>query len=170
MPTDYSLFAMTYQLILFSLVIFTLNSYASQLAQADYVLVKKSDRTLSLFSNDQLIKSYQISLGKNPIGAKIQRGDRKTPEGLYQIDFKNRQSKYHLSLHITYPNKRDKARSLERNLNPGGNIYIHGLPNKNNAALLIGSDWTNGCIAVSNKAIQDIAKYVPDGTPIQITP
>ncbi|EDM67730.1 lipoprotein, putative [Moritella sp. PE36] len=162
---------MALPLALFLLVILSLNSYASQLLQADYVLVKKSDRTLFLFRNNQLIKSYRISLGKNPIGAKTQRGDKKTPEGLYNIDFKNRQSKYHLSLHITYPNKRDKERSFERNLNPGDSIYIHGLPNKNkNAGLLIGSDWTNGCIAVSNNAIRDIAKYVPDGTPIQITP
>ncbi|GIC76971.1 murein L,D-transpeptidase family protein [Moritella sp. F3] len=158
-------------LFLSTFVIFSLNSHASLQLQADYILVNKSARTLLLLKDNQIIKSYPISLGKNPIGAKTQRGDKKTPEGIYNIDFKNRQSKFHLSLHINYPNQFDKQRSGKDNLDPGGSIYIHGLPNKNrNAGLLIGSDWTNGCIAVSNKEIRDIAKYVPNGTPIEITP
>jgi murein L,D-transpeptidase YafK len=159
---------------LFVLVIFIITShatYASPITLADYVLVQKSARKLFLLNNNMVIKSYDISLGRKPIGHKIKKGDRKTPEGLYTIDFRNRKSKYHLSLHITYPNEQDKARSKELNVNPGGSIYIHGLPNKKrNPSYLIGSDWTYGCIAVSNKQIRDIASYVPDGTPIHIKP
>ncbi|PKH06024.1 murein L,D-transpeptidase family protein [Moritella sp. Urea-trap-13] len=158
-------------LFLSTLLTYSLNGDASLQIQADYVLVNKSARTLLLLKDNQIIKSYLISLGKNPVGAKTQRGDKKTPEGIYNIDFKNRKSKFHLSLHINYPNKFDKQRSFKDSLDPGGSIYIHGLPNKKlNAGLLIGSDWTNGCIAVSNKEIRDIARYVPDGTPIEITP
>ncbi|ELR65493.1 ErfK/YbiS/YcfS/YnhG family protein [Photobacterium marinum] len=138
---------------------------------ADYVLVKKAERKLFLIKNNQIFKEYNISLGKQPVGHKFKRGDYRTPEGVYEIDFRNRQSKFHLSLHINYPNQQDIERARMLGVDPGGDIFIHGLPNGKNKPLLYkGVDWTRGCIAVNNPQIREIAQFVPDGTPIQISP
>ncbi|MGD1527126.1 L,D-transpeptidase family protein [Vibrio owensii] len=137
--------------------------------KADFVLVQKSSRMLFVLKGNSIIEQFRISLGKNPIGHKIKRGDNRTPEGIYTIDFRNPQSKFHYSLHINYPNKADKAKAQQRGLNPGGDIYIHGLPNgKNFPQLYQGVDWTNGCIGLNNLQIMKLAELVPDGTPIQI--
>ena len=139
---------------------------------ADSVLVDKSDRKMWLIKDGQRYKEYRISLGDNPIGHKQQEGDERTPEGRYIIDYRNPQSSYHLSLHITYPNDEDKRRARERGVSPGGDIFIHGLPN-GYGALAAGAkylDWTDGCIAVTNKEIEEIWSLVKNGTPIQINP
>jgi len=138
---------------------------------ADLVLVKKSERKMFLIKNNKIFREYPISLGKQPVGHKQQRGDYRTPEGLYTIDFRNRKSRFHLSLHINYPNEQDKLSAKQLGVNPGGNIFIHGLPNGKNKPLLYkGVDWTRGCIAVNNPQIREISQYVADGTPIRITP
>ncbi|UXI00093.1 murein L,D-transpeptidase family protein [Photobacterium sp. TY1-4] len=143
----------------------------SSLPAVDMVLVKKAERKLFLIKNNQIFKEYSISLGKRPVGHKQSQGDYRTPEGLYTIDFRNRNSKYHLSLHIDYPNDQDKRRANQQGVNPGGDIFIHGLPNGKNLPLLYqGVDWTRGCIAVNNSQIREIASYVADGTPIRIHP
>ncbi|MCW8329768.1 L,D-transpeptidase family protein [Photobacterium sp. SDRW27] len=124
-----------------------------------------------LIRNNQIFREYPISLGKQPVGHKQQRGDYRTPEGLYTIDFRNRKSRFHLSLHINYPNEQDVRNAKRLGVNPGGDIFIHGLPNGKNKPLLYqGVDWTRGCIAVNNPQIREIAMYVADGTPIRIAP
>lgn len=117
-----------------------------------------------------MLKTYTISLGKNPDGAKEMEGDKKTPEGSYKIEFKNPNSKYHLSLRISYPNDLDKSKAESIGVEPGSDIMIHGLPN--NMGLLedyyLTNDWTDGCIAVSNNEIEEIWRVVDVGTPITI--
>lgn len=143
----------------------------SALPIADLVLVKKAERKLFLIKDNQVLKEYPISLGKRPVGHKQYQGDYRTPEGLYTIDFRNRNSKFHLSLHIDYPNEQDRDRARQQGVNPGGDIFIHGLPNGKNMPLVYqGVDWTRGCIAVNNNQIREIASYVVDGTPIRIHP
>ncbi|GAB3524260.1 L,D-transpeptidase family protein [Photobacterium alginatilyticum] len=138
---------------------------------ADLVLVKKAERKMFLIKNDTVFREYTISLGKQPVGHKQKRGDNRTPEGLYTLDFRNRQSKFHLSLHIDYPNQQDRLKAQQLGVDPGGDIFIHGLPNGKNMPLVYeGVDWTRGCIAVNNPQIREIAQYVSDGTPIQIAP
>jgi murein L,D-transpeptidase YafK len=139
--------------------------------KASRILVDKSERTLVLFSSGRPIRSYPVSLGLNPVGHKRYEGDKRTPEGIYLIDFKNPNSAYHLSLQISYPNERDMRTARERGWDPGGQIMIHGLP----AGLIKASakydyDWTDGCIAVSNAAIEEIWRLVDEGTLIEITP
>jgi murein L,D-transpeptidase YafK len=95
----------------------------------DQIVVEKSARRLSIFRSGQKLKSYRIALGRNPIGAKEQEGDLKTPEGIYQIDSCNPQSSFHLALHISYPSEEDNARAAERGVPAGCDIMIHGLPN-----------------------------------------
>ena len=144
---------------------------AAEGAKASRILVDKSDRRLSLYDGSERLRSYKIALGGNPRGHKRFEGDRRTPEGIYLIDGKNPNSAYHLSLHISYPNERDRQRAAERGLDPGGQIMIHGMPTgliKTSAKYE--TDWTDGCIAVSNAAIEEIWKLVDEGTLIEIRP
>ncbi len=140
--------------------------------KADRIEVHKSLRRLDLMWQGKRIRSYRMSLGGNPLGHKQQEGDSRTPEGDYRIDWRNPRSKFHLSLHISYPDKRDRANAAKRGVSAGGDIMIHGLPNgwENAGPALAGVDWTDGCIAVDNWAIKEIWDAVPDGTPISILP
>lgn len=139
---------------------------------ASRILIEKSARRLTLFSKDNLTRSYRIALGGNPTGPKERIGDKKTPEGTYIIDARNKDSRYHLALHISYPNEKDKQRARALGVSPGGNIMIHGLKN---GFSWVGDfhrkvDWTEGCIAVTNEEIEEIARLVPDGTIVEIRP
>ncbi len=141
-------------------------------AAVDTVLVEKAARRLTLFSGGRAIRTYSIALGSQPVGPKIQEGDDRTPEGSYVIDGHNYNSAYHLSLHLSYPNTFDRARARALRVDPGGDIMIHGLPNGSG---WVGpahreGDWTRGCIAVTDSEIEEIARLVPDGTPVEIKP
>ena len=141
-------------------------------AQADKVLIQKSARRLTLLRNGKPLRSYHVSLGPNPKGAKEREGDERTPEGVYTIDSRNAYSKYHLALHVSYPNAADRARARRLHVRPGGEIMIHGTPNRWRGLRLVfeHTDWTAGCIAVSDKEIEEIWKLVPNGTVVEIRP
>ena len=139
---------------------------------ADRILVEKSARTLSVFRGSALLKTYKVALGPNPKGHKQREGDGRTPEGVYSIDFRKRDSAFHRALHISYPNAQDRQNARRRRVSPGGAIMIHGLPNGSAAvgkAHLL-RDWTNGCIAVTNKEIEELWRLIPNGTRIEIKP
>jgi murein L,D-transpeptidase YafK len=139
-------------------------------ALASYILVDKSDRTLTLFSDGALIKTYTgIQFGDAPLGHKQFEGDERTPEGYYTIDARNPNSAYHLSLRISYPNAADRAFAAAQGRSPGGDIFLHGQPNGMPAGRVPG-DWTDGCIAFSNEEIEELWGAIPDGTPIEIRP
>ena len=145
---------------------------AEELPKADNVLVEKEKRTLTLLREGKVLKTYQVALGNEPLGHKEEEGDGRTPEGIYRIDWRNPKSKYHLSLHISYPNEKDIARAKKAGVSPGGDIMIHGLPNGWTALAATHrlTDWTIGCIAVTNEEIKEIWDSVADGTPIEIRP
>jgi murein L,D-transpeptidase YafK len=140
--------------------------------KADSVAVFKSERKMVLYSDGKEIKTYSVSLGRNPIGPKEKVGDKKTPEGSYILDSRLENSKYHLAIHISYPNEKDKLNAEKLGVSPGGDIMIHGLPNKLKFPedSYANTDWTDGCIAVSNDEIEEIWELVEDGTPIAIYP
>jgi tetratricopeptide (TPR) repeat protein len=146
--------------------------FAIQREPADKILIEKKKRRLTLISKGKVLKTYKIALGGNPNGPKERQGDNKTPEGTYVIDSKNENSLYHLSLHISYPNEKDKKRAKELGVSPGGNIMIHGI--KNGFSWIGDShteiDWTKGCIAVTDEEIEEIDKLVPKGTIVEIRP
>jgi murein L,D-transpeptidase YafK len=139
---------------------------------ADKVVVLKSQRKLMLMSAEQTLRTYRISLGANPVGAKFRRGDHKTPEGLYTLNRRNARSQYYRSIHISYPNADDRARARKLGVSPGGDIFLHGWPNgyKPSAETEDLGDWTDGCIAVSDPEMDEIWQAVPNGTPIEIRP
>jgi murein L,D-transpeptidase YafK len=138
----------------------------------DRIVVEKSKRTLSVFANGKELKSYRVALGQNPIGAKREEGDMKTPEGTYKIDSRNPQSDYHLALHVSYPSDEDTARAAERGVNAGFDIMIHGIQNGKGwiGAFHRMHYWTAGCIALTDEEIEELWRVTPDGTPIEIRP
>jgi len=141
-------------------------------AQADRIVIAKSERTMTLMQAGKVLKTYKVALGTNPVGAKRRQGDGKTPEGLYTIDSRNAHSQYHLSLHISYPNAADRANAAKLKVSPGGDVFIHGLPP---AYSYLGPlhrkyDWTLGCVAVTDSEIEEIWRLVPNGTVVEIKP
>lgn len=137
--------------------------------QVDFVLVEKAERRLTLYGQGVPLKTYGgLQFGDAPVGHKRFEGDERTPEGRYVLDYRNPRSAYHLSLHISYPNERDRAFAAQYGRSPGGLIFIHGQPNGLQGRM--SGDWTDGCIALSNAEIEEIWRLVPDGTPIEITP
>lgn len=131
------------------------------------IVVFKGDKQMYLFSGEQLLKRYDISLGFAPAGPKQVEGDGKTPEGSYYIDRHNPNSDFHLSLGISYPNEVDRARAAELGKSPGGDIFIHG---KGPRFRRSRGDWTAGCIAVTDKEIEEIYAMVRTGTQIDLFP
>jgi L,D-peptidoglycan transpeptidase YkuD (ErfK/YbiS/YcfS/YnhG family) len=146
--------------------------FTLRMESADKILIEKQARRLSLLSKGEVIKSYKIALGGNPVGPKERQGDNKTPEGTYRIDARNGNSDFHLSLHISYPNAHDKKRAKKLGVSPGGDIMIHGIKNgfSQVGASHAATDWTEGCIAVTNQEMEEIYKFVPIGTVVEITP
>src|SRR5262249_5133996 len=118
------------------------------------------------------VRTYRIALGGQPVGDKVKRGDGRTPEGLYYVDYKNGQSKYHLALHISYPDAVHLQQAKKLGVSPGGDIMVHGLPPvyKSCAAAQPEVDGTEGCTAVRAAKTEEIFPAVPKGAPIQIKP
>jgi murein L,D-transpeptidase YafK len=140
--------------------------------RATAIVIEKSARRMTLLHNADVIGTYEVALGSAPVGHKQQEGDGRTPEGTYVIDFKNARSHFHLALRISYPGAEDRARALGRGLSPGGDIMIHGLPNGLGwlAGIHLWRDWTDGCIAVTNRQMDEIWPLVDVGTKVEITP
>jgi murein L,D-transpeptidase YafK len=139
---------------------------------ADSIVVEKASRRMTLYRDGTPVRRFRVALGTQPSGAKRVRGDGRTPEGVSRIDYRNPDSRYHLALHISYPSAGDRARAARLGRSPGGDVMIHGLPQKYAA---VGAahrkfDWTNGCVAVSDEEIEEIWRTVPVGTPVHIKP
>lgn len=149
------------------------------------ILVHKNSRTLALYTGDRLLKSYPVALGKNPSGPKRNEGDGRTPEGEYYVSVKNPDSRFYLSLGLSYPNRLDAekafldgritreefrriSRAIDNGTSPpwdtvlGGAIFIHGFGAHR--------DWTEGCIALWDGDIRELFALVKVGTPVIITP
>ncbi len=123
-----------------------------------------------LLSGNAKVKEYKVSFGANPVGHKEQQGDERTPEGKYILDYKKSDSSFYKAIHISYPNKNDKENAKRENVNPGGQIMIHGQKNGLGWLSFITQkfNWTDGCIAVTNKEMDEIWSLVDSNTPILI--
>ena len=140
--------------------------------QIDLVRVKKSAAKLYLMKSGKVVRVYHVVFGAHPKGHKLQKGDERTPEGRYVLDYKNVHSAFYKSIHISYPNKSDRERARKAHVDPGGAIMIHGQKNGLGWLTFVAQhfNWTNGCIAVSNKDMDEIWDAVKVGTPIEIRP
>ena len=157
--------------ITFTLALAITLQQAALAQQADQIIVIKSQHTLTLLAHGKPIKTYKVALGTSS-GLKEKEGDHKTPEGTYFIDSKNQQSRFHLALHVSYPNSTDKAHAKTLGRPPGGDIMIHGVEKKYEylGSLQHEYDWTDGCIALTNPEIEELFRLVPTGTRIEIKP
>ena len=139
---------------------------------ANRILVEKSQRKLTLLRDATVLKEYSVSLGQAPVGAKEREGDQKTPEGIYRITEHKLDSSFYRALRVSYPEARDIERAKKAGVPPGSDIMVHGMKN---GLGLIGrfhrfSDWTAGCVALTNSEIEEILAAVPNGTVIEIRP
>jgi hypothetical protein len=139
---------------------------------ADMVIVRKSERRLYLMRNGKVLRSYRVSLGLVPDGPKGQAGDFRTPEGRYYLTRRNPRSDYFLSILVSYPNDQDQERARREHIDPGGSIMIHGLPNslRHIPSYYERSDWTDGCIALSDSDMVEVWLMTRENTPIEILP
>lgn len=139
------------------------------------VKVYKTDRVVQLLHRDQVIRTYPMRLGFDPIGHKVKEGDGKTPEGTYILDWRNPKSAFYKSLHVSYPNVQDQAKAKQLGVPAGGDIMIHGSATTSQIEkfpslmrYLPRNDWTWGCVAVRNIDMDEIWTLVDDGTVITI--
>lgn len=158
--------------MLFMAVLTVGQTATSARLRADRVLVLKKEHSLQLLHGAAVLRSYRIALGGDPNGPKTRQGDHKTPEGIYALDSRNAHSRFYKSIHISYPSDRDRAEARRNGVSPGGDVYVHGLPN---GYRWLGAshrlkDWTDGCIAVTDEEMDEIWEAVPTGTPIEIRP
>ena len=139
-------------------------------AEVDLVKVDKSERKMYLLRGESIVKEYKISLGANPNGHKEKEGDERTPEGIYTLDYIKEDSSFYKAMHISYPNQLDKENAKKKGINPGGFIMVHGQKNGTGwlSSVSQNFDWTNGCIAISNKEMDEFLSFVKVGTKIQI--
>lgn len=151
-------------------LLLTLPALAQQ--KADSVRVDKSERRLYLLKDGEVLAAYRATFGADPKGHKQQQGDERTPEGHYTLDYKNASSRFYKSIHVSYPNARDRANARDRGVDPGGDIMIHGQTNGWGWAgpLVQFFPWTDGCIALSDPDMDQVWKAVDVGTPIEIRP
>lgn len=158
--------------LLVGLSLMLLSSFSFAQEKADFVLVEKSKNLLTLFKSQKVIGTYHVVFGGNPVGHKQQEGDNKTPEGRYMLDSKNANSAYYKSIHISYPNSKDIANAKAKGVSPGGAIMIHGQKNGFGwaAAATQKTNWTLGCIALTNEDMEVIWKSVNVPIPIEIKP
>jgi murein L,D-transpeptidase YafK len=140
--------------------------------RADTILIVKHERKLYLLRDNHPLRSYRIALGLSPTGAKEREWDFRTPEGSYIIDFRQEHSNYFKALHISYPSPADLKRSSALHLPAGGNIFIHGEPNRPTKPVSYYKtrDWTNGCIALSDEDLQDLWDLTAGQTHVEIVP
>lgn len=157
--------------ISFLLIVFILSA-CSVAPVVDKVLVEKSKNKMYLLDGNKTIRTYNISLGGNPIGHKQQEGDMRTPEGEYLLIYKNNKSKFYRSITVSYPDEDDIKRAMARGVNPGGDIVIHGFPNElgNVTGPYEPLNWTEGCIAVRNHEMDELFNLIALNTPIEIRP
>jgi len=157
-------------LILLLLILQTPVGVSAQ--KADSVLVIKSEKRLYLIHESERFASFPVTFGAEPVGHKQMQGDERTPEGHYTLTYKNPNSKFYKSIHISYPNAKDREKARMLGVDPGGDIMIHGLKNGWEWAESLATffSWTNGCIALSNKDMDRVWEAVDPGTPIEIKP
>jgi murein L,D-transpeptidase YafK len=149
-----------------------LHGLEARTRHADRVLVEKQAHRLTLWRDGKVWKSYLVALGSQPRGDKECRGDHKTPEGLFTIDYHQPASSYHRALHVSYPDAAHRKAARRRGCDPGGQIMIHGIKNGMGwlGAAHRANDWTDGCVAVTDSEIEEIYAAVPNGTPVEIRP
>jgi murein L,D-transpeptidase YafK len=141
--------------------------------EAVKMIVVKSKRVCVLFNNEgDVLSRHRVSLGDNPLGTKLKRGDKKTPEGTYSIRDIRGDKKYYKEILISYPNAKDIKRSRDLGFNPGSGITFHTQVPWNWGGSgddhTLANDWTNGCIAMTNYGMNTVLSMIDKNTIVEI--
>lgn len=134
------------------------------------ILIEKAARRMTVWQSDGPPRQFRLALGFAPVGDKSRQGDGRTPEGRFRIDRLNRNSAFHLSLGLDYPQQRHRDAARRAGVDPGGDIMIHGQPNQVAPGYKVKGDWTAGCIALTNAEIEEVFAQAAIGTPVEIRP
>ena len=123
-----------------------------------------------LIANGKIVKNYHVAFGDVPKGHKQQEGDEKTPEGTYTLDYKKEDSAFYRAMHISYPNQQDIDEAKRKGVSPGGLIMVHGQSNRPGwqSWRAQQTNWTDGCIALTNQEMDEFMALVKVGTAISI--
>lgn len=140
------------------------------------IVISKSNYMLLVKYRGKTIRTYKAVFGPNPLQDKYREGDRNTPEGVFRIASKNPASKYDKFLGISYPNDSSLARFnrlkasgvLPASARIGGDVGIHGIWPGGDDMIQLGIGWTDGCIALKNKDIEELFSMVGVGTKVTI--
>jgi lipoprotein-anchoring transpeptidase ErfK/SrfK len=130
-------------------------------------IVSKIDQTLTVYKNGNILKTYDIGLGRNGLKDKLFAGDGGTPEGRYYIVKKNAGSRYYKALLFDYPNKEDRLRfdqakkkgQIPRRTGIGSLLEVHGGGS---------GGMTKGCISLENNDMDRLYSLADVGTPLTI--
>lgn len=139
--------------------------------ESSAIIIDKFSRNLFIYQNGNLVKTFQIELGANWIGDKKLEGDKATPEGFYRVTEKldSRKTRFYKALLLNYPNEYDLQNfnlekqngTIHESARIGGAIEIHGQGG-------LGTDWTNGCIALIDSDMDIVYRYSSPGTLVTI--
>jgi len=140
------------------------------------VTVDKSDYCLQVYYKKRIIRSYKAVFGPRPMENKCMEGDRCTPEGWFKITNKNGSSRYNKFLGLSYPNDSAMARFnkmkaaglLPATAKIGGSVGIHGIWQGGDNMIELGVGWTDGCVALKNKDVEELFSFVGVGTRVYI--
>ena len=140
------------------------------------VIVDKSKYFVQVLYKRRTIRRYKAVFGPRPLQNKCMEGDRCTPEGWFTIKHKNPNSKYDKFMLIDYPNEEAKERfaklkekgSIPASALIGGDIGIHGIWQGGDDMIEMGVGWTDGCVALKNKDIEELFSIVGVGTRVYI--
>jgi murein L,D-transpeptidase YafK len=140
------------------------------------LIVDKTKRRLYVKYGSKIVRAYKATFGPTPLINKRMEGDRNTPEGAFKIASINPKSQYHRFLLLDYPNdssfvrfeKLKLKKAIPATAKIGGDIGIHGIWQGGDDLIEMGVGWTDGCVAIKNKDIEELCLFVSKGTPVEI--
>ena len=142
------------------------------------ILIEKSKYKLTLYHQGTPIKSYPVVFGANPVGDKLKEGDKRTPEGIFQIRDLYPHKSWSKFIWLDYPTKDSWRKHLqakrERKIHwfdsIGSEIGIHGVPKGEDYLIDAQWNWTWGCISLKTQDIDELYQVVQTGTKVEIIP
>jgi len=150
--------------------------HGKKFSNSYYIVITKSKYTLEVIDGEGWLATYPVVFGRNDLSDKMMDGDRETPEGLYTLVNKHVHPKWDRMLIINYPTKADSIKFFERkqygqipaSAKIGSGIGIHGVWPHEDYVIDQYQNWTDGCISMKNKDIEELYNIVPVGTKVFI--
>jgi murein L,D-transpeptidase YafK len=142
------------------------------------ILIEKSKHRITLYYNQKPIKSYPVVFGSSPKGDKLKEGDKRTPEGIYQIKDLYPHPSWSKFMWLNYPNAASWRKHFQAKTQGkiswfdsiGGEVGIHGVPQGSDEMVDNRTNWTWGCPSLKNQDVDELYKVVKIGTLVEVVP